>query len=112
MNELTNSLNSLEIDILTLDILDMNSSENDEHYILKDILKTKVYHKSMIKETQARYLRYIDGICDWTLNGISYDYIRVQICIFLDFAKSSHYRYIDEMLALIQYIDNQLERFT
>lgn len=115
MNTLVNSLNNLsfEDDLPSIDSLNIDDDEdNEEHYILIDMLNTKVYHRDMIKETKIRYLRYLKEINVWRINGISYEYIKIQIDIFLKLASKMYKKDTQEMLEGIRYIDNQLKQFT
>lgn len=99
MDILINSLDKLQIHNLRL--------FNESH-----ILINIIYHRDMLIETEMRYIRYLEAIDEWKINETPCDYIRVEICLFLELAKTIYKRDSFQMLRHIRCIDDELIRIT
>lgn len=84
MNELSNIINKLSIDI-NIDnlsnILEKSNIEYDEIFELKQSINNNIYNYNI---TYERYERYIRGITIWEINDISYNYIKEMILEYLN----------------------------
>jgi len=53
----------------------------DEFQELEECLKMQYLD---LDATSERYTRYLNGISDWTMNGVSYEHIKEMIILFLN----------------------------
>lgn len=100
MNTLIDSLQNLDIKI-----------DYNERDILINIIVNNNYDESMINDSVSRYRRYCNGITEWRINGISFEYIKYQMYIFLSLSKKMYKKDIEEMIQSMKYIDSQLCQF-
>ena len=100
MNTLIDSLQNLDIKI-----------DYNERDILINIIVNNNYDESMINDSVSRYRRYCNGITEWRINGISFEYIKYQMNIFLSLSKKMYKKDIEEMIQSMKYIDSQLCQF-
>ena len=97
--------------IYSLENLDIKTDQYDEREILINIIDNNNYDKSMINDSVKRYQRYCNGITEWRVNGISFEYIKYQMYIFLNLSKKMYKKDIVEMISTMKYIDLQLYQF-
>lgn len=81
--------------------------EYDERNELFEFITLKNAGKAELIKTDERYLRYLRGVSVWEINGVSYDYIRDNINLYLSIeTNDSTLLY---KLNLMRQIDKQLK---
>ncbi len=81
--------------------------EYDERGELFDFLKLKMAGKSELLKTDERYTRYLRGIDIWEIDGVSYEYLRENIKMFLSIELTESNMMIK--LKCMRKIDKQLK---
>lgn len=81
--------------------------EYDERYELLEFVSIKTGGKSELIKTDERYSRYLRGIRIWEIDGISYEYIRDNIKMYLSMETNENN--IITKLNMMRTIDNQLK---
>lgn len=97
-------------DTVILDICNKISEikiEYDECQVLFDYIEKKIFTKTELKNTQKRYLRYLEGIDIWVIDGVSYEYIYQNIITFLNMYDANCGS--KELVYLMRVIDMQLK---
>lgn len=82
--------------------------EYDERNELFDFLALKMAGKSELVKTDERYSRYLRGIDIWEIDGVSYEYIRENIKVYLSM-ETNEVNLITK-LKLMRKIDKQLKK--
>lgn len=82
--------------------------EYDERNELFDFLSLKMAGRSELIKTDERYARYLRGIDIWEINGVSYEYIRENIKVYL--SMDSNEENLITKLKLMRKIDKQLKK--
>ena len=87
-----------------LESIDIDNKETTEllNYVANPYIDMKC-----IENTTDRYKRYIEGINDWELGGINYDYIPLYINKFLIMGVNSDDN-IRTKISIMKFIDEQL----
>jgi hypothetical protein len=81
--------------------------EYDERNELLEFVSIKTGGKSELIKTDERYSRYLRGIRIWEIDGISYEYIRDNIKMYLSIETNENN--IITKLNMMRTIDNQLK---
>jgi hypothetical protein len=81
--------------------------EYDERNELFEFLSIKTGGKSELIKTDERYSRYLRGISIWTIDGVSYEYIRNNIKEYLSMETNENN--IITKLKMMSMIDKQLK---
>lgn len=81
--------------------------EYDERNELLEFVSIKTGGKSELIKTDERYSRYLRGIRIWEIDGISYEYIRDNIKMYLSIETNESN--IITKLNMMRTIDNQLK---
>lgn len=99
------SISNNEIDDLCKKMSDaqVEFNERQELYNFLDMKKAGI---KVLKITDERYLRYIKGIDNWEIDGVSYEYIRENIKMYLDLQTNKEN--LISKLKLMRTIDKQL----
>lgn len=79
----------------------------DECQELFDYIEKQIFNKTELKNTQKRYLRYLEGIDIWVIDGVSYEYIYENIITFLNMYEANCGT--KELVHLMRIIDMQLK---
>lgn len=80
--------------------------EYDERSELYDFLELKMAGKSELVKTDERYARYLRGIDIWEIDGVSYEYIKENIKMFLSIETND--KNLVKKLKLMRKIDKQI----
>ena len=81
--------------------------EYDERNELLEFISLKMGGKSELIKTDERYSRYLRGISIWEIDGISYEYIRDNIKMYLSMETNKNN--IITKLNMMSMIDKQLK---
>lgn len=112
MNQLVNDFqnhsisNNSEIESLCNKMVS-SGIEYDERQELYEFLELKKAGIKVIRQTDERYSRYLNGIDIWEIDGVSYEYIRENIKTFLNIETIKEN--IIAKLKLMRMIDKQLQ---
>jgi hypothetical protein len=96
----------VDIDILCNKISN-SDIEYDELNELLEFISIKTGGKSELIKTDERYSRYLRGISIWTIDGVSYEYIRNNIKMYLSMETNDNN--IITKLKMMSMIDKQLK---
>jgi len=81
--------------------------EYDERKELFECIDMKFIGEEELLRTDERYTRYIKYIYDWEINGVSYEYIRDNIYMYLSM-KTNEMNLMKKIM-LMNLIDNQIK---
>lgn len=112
MNQLINDFQSHSISNDAIDKLCnqmVNSGiEYDERKELYEFLELKKAGIKVMRQTDERYARYLNGIDIWEIDGVSYEYIRENIKHYLSLETNKENAIAK--LKLMKLIDKQLQQ--
>jgi hypothetical protein len=103
MNKLGNLMNSLNMD----------NSPDENYEELVEMINCEKVGKTILKKTKQRYLRYLEGINDWTYQHPSKDDCRICIKHIKDHIEIFLKLYeikgtLNEQIKLMEFIDYEL----
>lgn len=82
--------------------------EYDERKELYEFLELKKAGIKVLRQTDERYTRYLNGIDIWEIDGVSYEYIRENIKKYLNFETNKDNAI--SKLKLMKLIDTQIKK--
>ena len=81
--------------------------EYDERQELYEFLELKKAGIKVLRQSDERYMRYLNGIDIWEIDGVSYEYIRTNIKNYLDLETNKEN--VIQKLKLMRIIDKQIQ---